>query len=76
MPTSALAITPGQSQHRVPRDPQPIPTTAPASQPESPDTQCTQGTAIHKTIPSSLGEVAALPNSQKQAQKVKQNGEM
>lgn len=30
---------------------------------------------MYKTIPSSVGEVAALPNLQKQMQKEKQNGE-
>ena len=39
-------------------------------------TQSTQGTTIHKTIPSGLEEVAVLPNSQKQAQRVKQTGEI
>lgn len=32
MPTSMLAILPGQPQHRVPQEPQPTPDTAPASQ--------------------------------------------
>ena len=61
MPSLALASHQGSPSMECPRTP--MDTSYSSNQPKSPDTESTQGMAIHKTTPSSLGKIAVLPNS-------------
>lgn len=71
--TFAQAMPPGKPNHGQPQDPsharhQPAKVTR--------HIQYTYGTTIHKTIPSSLGKVAAPFNSYRHTQKSKQSQEV